>query len=311
MSISIEDLEAFIKLYETGNMHKTARELGLTQPAISYKIKNLEDFFHKNIIIRKSNKNIFFSDFANELYVEVSSFLKRFYQLREYNEFDLKKSTIKISSGEIAGIYFLPTLIKSFGDKYKEINVDVEITSSGKAIEALLSDESDLAFISSKDFPELKKYEQSLRIIEIAPIEIVIIFPKGHNAAKNNFLTLKDLAQNKFPFLARYESSAIQREFLRMVKEEGLSLKDFNIVQRFENSASILSAVTEGLGISIISKLQAQKFIDAGLIDYVPLKTNIKTSLILIDRWNGRSATINSFVDFTKYYVRTFSKEVL
>ncbi len=310
MPVSFNDLEAFIKLYETGNMHKTARELGLTQPTISYRIKNLEEFFGKKIIIRKSNKNIFFSDFANALYAEASTLLKKFYQLRKYNEFDLKKGTINISSGEIAGIYFLPTLIKSFNDKYKEIDVNIKITSSSKAIEALLSEEMDIAFISSKDFPELKKSEQSLRIIEMTPIEMVIILPKGHGAAKNKLLTLKDLARNKFPYLSRYSSSAIQMEFLRMIKEEGLRLNDFNIVQRFENSASILSAVTEGLGISITSKLQAQRFIDAGFIDYVPLRTNVKTSLFLVDRWNGRSETINAFVNFAEYYIYAFSKKI-
>lgn len=309
MSVSIKDLEAFVKLYESGNMRETATELGLTQPTISYRIKELEDFFEKEIVVRKSNRNIFFSDFANALYLEATRILRRLYELKAFNEFDLKKSTIEISSGEIAGIYFLPTMVKSFQDKSPEILVNVKITSSQKAIEILLNEEADIAFVSSRDLPELKKSESGFKIIDLIPIELVVVAPKGHPIVEKKSVSLKDIVENDYSYLSRSESSGIQIEFLNLIKEEGLRLHDFNIVQTFENSASVLNAVAEGLGLSVVSKLQAQRLINAGLIDFAELNAPIETKLYIVDRWNGRSDLINKFVRFTEYYVHSLPKK--
>ena len=80
---------------------------------------------------------------------------------------------------------------------------------------------------------------------------------------------------------------------------------DLNVVWRFDNSSSVINAVTEGLGLSIVSRIQASKYVQGGLIKFIPIDTKVESYLNLLDVWKGSNQIVNAFISFIEYYVAT------
>lgn len=89
------------------------------------------------------------------------------------------------------------------------------------------------------------------------------------------------------PYLARGDNSGGFREVLKVLAEKGLDERDLNIIWRLENSCSVINAVSEGLGVSVISWTQSSKYVKAGLVGFVPFDTETVSYLKLIDHWRA------------------------
>ena len=104
--------------------------------------------------------------------------------------------------------------------------------------------------------------------------------------------------------MARVPTSGIQAEIDRVLSDSGIRNEELNIVYRFQNSSSVISAVAEGLGISICSDIQARKYIDAGIIGYAPLLSHLKSYIYMIDVHNGGSTEVNRFSSYLRAYAK-------
>jgi len=298
-------METFINLYRTKNLTETAQLLGITQPTVSYRIKELEEYFGQNLIITQNSRRVEFTKFAETIYPEILWIIDRLEYLVNLNNTTDYKNNIVISTGEIAGIYFLPTLTKNYRDKYPEVNVVININSSYNVIKSLREGRADIGFIASREFPELKELETSIKIEKLIPIDLVLITPKGHILGQREQITPEEIVMSKEKYISRSNTSAIQYEFNKILKNAGLSPNELNIIHNFENSSSVIASVIEGLGVSVVSWFQAYKFVKAGLIDYSNITTEVKSYLYCLDRWYGRYSSINRFIEATKLYLQT------
>ncbi len=301
--MNLDYLEVFLDLSKSGNMHKTAINLGLTEATVSYRLKQLEDMLGKELFSRDARK-LEITQFGKEFYtdaIQVVSIMSRY--SKRHAESHVPK-TIKVSSGEIAAIYLLPGLIKSFRDKNMDISVDMEIGSSHETIQKLVDAKSDVGFAVSLDFPEFHSVISKMGITELTDIELIFIAPVGCEFLNRKILRPKDLTE--MPYISRYSSSGVQAQIEKILRRAGMSENDLKIVFRLENSSSVINAVSEGLGVSIVAMVQAEKQIKNGYIGWLPIETDVKTNLSLVDRWNGTNETVSKFVSFVKFYMGNY-----
>jgi DNA-binding transcriptional LysR family regulator len=310
MSASVKTLETFIELYKTKNLRVTAKKMGITQPTVTYRIQELESYLGQKLIITQNSRQMSFTSYAESIYPELSHIVDELHYIKRTGETKPFKNDIKIVAGEIAGLYFLPSVVKNFKDKYKFINVNLEINSSLNVIRSIKTGNADIGFVASKQFPEFKEIKDYIKIERLIPVELIVITPKDHPFAKKGSVTPLEIVESNENYISRSETSGIQYEFKRILKEDKIKFGDLNIVQKFENSSSVISAVTEGLGISIVSWYQAYKFVNAGLIDYAKLTTNVKSYLYGLDRWNEKFVSINNFMNMTKLYLASLSRSM-
>ncbi len=138
-------------------------------------------------------------------------------------------------------------------------------------------------------------------VTQLTDIELIFIAPTGCKFLERKVLKPKDLVV--MPYISRYGNSGVQAQIEKILQNAGMSESDLNIVFRLENSSSVINAVSEGLGVSIVAMVQAEKHIKNGSIGWLPIDTDVKTSLYLVDRWNGTNETVNRFVSFVKFYM--------
>lgn len=298
--MNLDFLRVFVDLAKSGNMRKTAKSLGITEATVSYRLKQLEDTVGHNLFSRDSKK-LEITQFGKEFFpdaLQIVSILDRYSQ---EHTLSIGPNLIKVFSGEIAAIYLLPGLIKSFRDKNSDISVGLEIGSSLEVIKKLVDAKTDVGFTVAIDFPEFKSIIKKMSVIDIAQIELIFIAPRNSKFLDRKLISPKELIG--MPYISRYGSSGIQSQVEKILANAGISENDLNVVLRLENSSSVINAVSEGLGVSIVAMLQAEKHVKNGSIGWLPLNTDVKSSIYMVDRWNGTNNAVNRFISFVKFYM--------
>ncbi|MHB8358500.1 MAG: LysR substrate-binding domain-containing protein [Thermoplasmataceae archaeon] len=298
--MNLDYLKVFVDLAKSGNMRRTASNLGITEATVSYRLRQLEDILGNELFSRVSKK-LEITQFGKEFYpdaLQVVSIMGRYPRNQDISS---TPKTMKVSSGEIAAIHLLPGLIKSFRDKNTDISVDMEIGSSYEIIQKLVDAKTDVGFTVSLDFPEFHSVISRMGVTQLTDIELIFIAPVGCKFLERKILKPKDLAE--MPYISRYGNSGVQSQIEKILRRAGISEDDLNIVFRLENSSSVINAVSEGLGVSIVAIAQAEKHIKNGSIGWLPIDTDVKSSLYLVDRWNGTNETVKRFVSFVKFYM--------
>ena len=100
--------------------------------------------------------------------------------------------------------------------------------------------------------------------------QLVLIVPCNHELAKPKSVKLTEIV--KYPFINREETSGTRKEIERLLENNKISLAQLKIALELGSTESVITAVSEGRGISIISSIAAKKAQAAGLVKIVRLK---------------------------------------
>ena len=299
--MNIEAIETFCVLYETGNFTRTSEILHISEASVSYRIREIEKYLDAELIIRNRDKSISFSETGKRFYEEAKGIVESLEKFRSKDPVKPLKGKIKASSGEIAGIYFLASAVKDFNDKHPLVNIRLDFCSALETLNRLQNRETDIGFTSSLNFSAFSKYLSTVKITKLFPITMGIIARTGDPILKKDEVDLKEIVGR--PYVARSDTSAIQAETYKILEKSDISKNDLNIIYTFLNSSSVISAVAEGLGISICSDIQAHKYVESGLIGFVPIRTSVKTYIHMIDRHNGNNQLVNLFASYLQKYL--------
>lgn len=301
MALDIEQLRTFCDLYLTKNFTRTAENLGITESTVSYRIKELEKFFEKKLFHRRSDKSVDVTEFGDTFFPEAQEILSIISRHKGGVKEGELSGTIRISTGEIGGVYVLPSVVRAFEQKFTSIKVKIEINNSLETLQKLSESECDIGITASIDFQP--NPVRNLDAVKLLNVTYGVVVPLGHPILKKKKVSVRDLTG--MSYLSRSENSGGYREILKMLAEKGMGEEDLNIVWRFENSSSVINAVSEGLGIAIVSRIQASRYVQAGIVGFVPLDTGVESHILLLDHWRGTNTVVNAFVNFIKYYVET------
>lgn len=302
MSLNIDQLRTFCDLYVSRSFTQTARNLNIRESTVSYRIREMEEFFEKKLFHRRGDKTVDCTEFGELFYPQAKQILSMIDSHLENKEGVPSSGVIRVVAGEIGGVHLLPQFIKAFEHKFDGLKVQVDIKNSYEAIKQLAESECDVGLTASIDFPGA--YNRTVGdITELIKIEYGVVVPPGHYLLDHEKVRPRELLG--IPYVSRGHSSGSHRNVLKILQESGIKEEDLNVVWKFENSSSVIHAVSEGLGVSIVSKVQASKYVQAGLIGYRPLETKVLSYIYLIDHWKGRNTMVNTFKDYLKYFVET------
>lgn len=136
--MNTKHLSLFVQVINTGNITQVAKDLHVSQPAISMQIKRLEQEIGVPLFTT-IGRNIALTD-AGRIFLEYAeSILSLEGQIkREMEEFRLgNRGRIVIAASPVTEAYFLPKKLLTFTDAYPDIQVDIE-TRTDEEIERLV-----------------------------------------------------------------------------------------------------------------------------------------------------------------------------
>ena len=133
-----EDWQVLQALYLHQNMTQAAQILFISQPALSKRLRNIEEEFQCTIAIR-TNRGIHLTpqgEYLGTQAVKYASFQEEIYQ--HINQMNLaQKSSITVSAPSSFSRFLMPRLLKNFHELYPQFSVKLLVKTSSQIPELL------------------------------------------------------------------------------------------------------------------------------------------------------------------------------
>lgn len=285
--MNLIQLEAFIRVADSGSFSQAARELFLTQPTVSSHISGLEKELNARLFTR-TTKRVSLTDQGRLLYRYAYKMLeleKKIFQ--EFSAEEEESTNLTIAVSTIPSQYILPQVLPGFSGKYPQIQFSVLENDSEGVVKRVLGDEAEIGITGTK----LPAYPCQYQVL--CRDRLVIITPdteKFRNMQQNGF-SLEELLRE--PMIMREEGSGTRKEAESYLVSQGIPLSEIRVIATISNQETIKQSVRNGLGISIISSWAAGEDVREGRILEFSPREDMYRELYLVRR-RGRNLPRNA-----------------
>ena len=254
-------LRAFTVLARTGSFTRTAHELHLTQSAISYAMKALEEEIGCRLLDRVG-KSVVLTQAGEQLLARAEKILDEMTAARlELSHLGKwGSSRLRIGASTTACQYVLPAVLREFKESFPRCAISIEPGDTPEAIASLRAHRIDLAVNLEP------RREDQLEFRPLFTDELLFALSPIHPWAKAGRIPRDDIARQHYILYGKtsYTFQMIE-EYFREEKIVLHSLLDLG------NMEAIKELVKLGLGISILAPWTAKKEIEAGSLVTLPL----------------------------------------
>jgi DNA-binding transcriptional LysR family regulator len=285
-------LKLFYTVAQLKSFTKAAQVLNLTQPAVTFQIKNLEDEFKTRLFDRDANK-ITLTYTGKILLNHAKNILLEYEKAKEeIAKISGKLSgNIRIGIASVLGQYFLPKLIGYFKQKYRDVEIVMLVGNSGKLIQDLRQYTVDLIIVSEP---------VSVQHFVVRPFvedELVVIVNPQHKWAKRGAIELKDLLKENI--IIREDGSGTREVFKNFLSSKNISFKSLKAIMTMGGSEALKSAVESGIGYGIVSNMAIRSEIESGLLKPIKIRGEIlkRSFLVVYSKKQYNKHLISSFLD--------------
>lgn len=272
------DLLIFKQVAELQSVSKAAEKLGYVQSNISGRIKSLEEelgvklFSRSNRGVTLTDKGIILLEYANQI-VFLMNEAKSTVNPHKWRE------TLTIGAPQSISAVKIPELFSLFLKRNEHVDIKVRTTDKQKLQEMLVYGEIDGLFVhgpyDETSFESVFSYDQKITLIK--PKQWELETPYKQTLIVNSY------------------SSCSYRNYLLRYSEE----HHFNnpSIMELDSLESILQAVQNGLGISVLPDDIIHRRPDLGTIEYQELPDRIQINFIVKER-KQHTRILRDFVRF-------------
>jgi predicted ATPase/DNA-binding transcriptional LysR family regulator len=244
-------LRAFAAIARCGSVSAAAKELYVSQPAVSKHLASLEAETGRSLVTRGREGAALtpagqvLADFV----LRAEALLANAGRALEAGA-DAETGTLSIAASGIPGTYLLPDLLMTFRESYPAVELDFDVTTSGGALELVRAHQVELGVVGGLTPPPELESEP------LVEDEIVLIGPPSLGGRR---LRPKEL--EGFTWLFREEGSATRAAVETARWEMGLHSVRMLELQSWE---AVKLGVARGAGIAAISRLALDLELEAG-----------------------------------------------
>ncbi len=257
--MTLRELELFYYLADNPHISKLAKNINISQSAISLAIKSLEKKLTEPLFDRIGKKLIL--NERGRLFKEKT--YKHYLALKDTEELFTKNKLsgiLKITSSKTIGDFIMPQIIFDFLSTYSDVEIKKDITNSSTIVKRILNGEIDMGFIESS--------YNSLDIVkERIGKDRLIIVSGDKNLSKDSFY-IDQLFSKKW--LLREEGSGTREIFLEKLGEHAKGIDTYMEFSEFEEIKGLLEKNREA--ITCISQFSVKKELQRGELFEVKLK---------------------------------------
>lgn len=275
-------LRAFAVLARTGSFTQTARELYLSQSAISHAMKALErevgcrllDKMGKKAVPTQAGEQLL--ERASRILAEMSEARAELGRLGKWGQ-----SRLRLGASTTACQHVLPGVLREFKESFPNCAISIEPGDTPEMIEALRAHKIDLAVNLEP------KRGEPLDFRPLFTDEMQFIVSPQHPWAQARRVARAEIAKQNYIVYKRksYTSAMIEEYFLE---------DDIVLFSQFDmgNMEAIKELVKLGIGISILAPWTARKELKAGTLVALPLGKRKLRRRWGVLHWQGRRMSL-------------------
>ena len=287
-------LQVFYTVAKQLSFTKAAELLYMTQPAVTFQVKQLEEHFNTRLFERSHSKIALTP--AGEVALE---YAEKILNLTNEMETRLGELTGQVSGTLMVGAsttiaeYMLPRLLGDFKAQYPHVHARLTVANS-ETIESKVADHTlDVGLI------EAPSHHPQLTPQVCGEDELVAICSPSNEMASYPSVTPAQLAE--MPYVSREDGSGTREVVDDYFRENGIQPDDLHIAMELGSREAIKGAVEAGLGIAILSRATIAKELKLGDLVAVPLEPRLHRPLSMVyAKEKFRSRLLQTFLDFVK-----------
>ena len=255
VAVDLMQLEMFVATVEEGSVHKAARRVYRTQPAVSIALRKLEQQVGAALFDRSNRTGYLLTDTGEILF----GYARRLLNLRDeallaiQDLHNIQSGRLRIGANESASLHLLPGLVRDFRDKYPKIKIEIIRQVSKSLLRELRDKNLDFAVFSF--LPEGDDIEGT----PIATDELVLVVSPRHRLAGAKTVHIRELGEERF--IAHNVRSVSREKVIDAFRRHDTPL---NITIEIATIEAIKKFVARDLGISFVPLMCIREELAAG-----------------------------------------------
>lgn len=245
-------LQVFYTVAKLLSFTKAAETLHMTQPAVTFQVRQLEEHFNTRLFDRTHNR-VTLTEAGRKSYEYAEDIFELYAEM---------ENSIKELTGDVTGVltlgasttiaeYMLPSLLSGFTKQYPDIHLRLKVSNTEGIVSMVENSMIDLGIVEG---PVTNKN----LLVEICRNDhLVLIVPTDHELVGRASISMEDLLP--YPFICREEGSGTREVIMEYVNEMGLDKNNLNLSLELGSPESIKGAVEAGMGVSIVSNVTIEK----------------------------------------------------
>lgn len=257
--MTLRHMRIFQKIYETQSVTRAAEALHMTQPAVTRALQELEKYYGLRLFERL-NRRLTVTEAGRRMYDYALHLTETFDTMEKSLRDWERQGVLRVGASVSLGCSLLPQLARTFQEEHPGVEVRVRIANGELLRRDLLENRLDLALLEGEE------NGADLMLTPFAAGEMALIVPPGHPLARAGGATLAQAAV--YPLLLRETGSATRRFLDQLLMSRGLAVQP---VWESASTQALLSAVREGLGITLVPWALARQTVLRGEAERCPV----------------------------------------
>lgn len=297
-------LQVFHTVAKVMSFTKAAETLHMTQPAVTFQVKQLEDFFNTRLFDRTHNK-ITLTDAGKVVY----DYSDQILELYEKMNSDVREMTGEVTGTLVIGAsttiaeYMLPSLLGAFKKQYDDVNIRLQVGNTDAIVSMVENNMIDLGLV------EAPVHNKNLEVDVCRIDEMQLICPKTHPLAKRDKVTVEEF--RKYGYITREEGSGSRTVIDTYIREQGLTYSDLKVVMELGSPEAVKMAVESDVGIAIVSRSTLAKELKLDTLVAIPLDPPILRPFSHVrQKHKFRHRAVGELLEFAVGYCRDRAVEL-
>ena len=289
-------LQVFYTVAHLLSFTKAAETLHMTQPAVTFQVRQLESHFNTRLFDRTHNKVT-----LTEAGRKTFGYAERIFEL--YAELE---NAIHQITGEVSGTltigasttiaeYMLPSLLGEFKVMHPQTRLRLKVSNTEGIVSMVENNMIDLGVV------EAPVSNKNLVVMGCRPDQLVVIVSPDHKLAGKKKVTMAEVCDQ--PFIAREEGSGTREVVMDYMKKMGLDSSNLNVNIELGSSEAIKGAVEAGMGISILSRATIDKELALGSLTFIELDPPLERTFSFVhQRQKFQMRVMEELLSFAQNY---------
>lgn len=287
-------LQVFYTVAKQLSFTKAADILYMTQPAVTFQVKQLEEHFNTRLFERSHGKISLTP--AGSL---VQGYAERILDLTGEMDARVGELTGQVTGPLLIGAsttiaeYLLPRILGEFKERFPQVQAQLTVANS-ETVAAKVADHSlDVGLI------EAPSHNPILTTLACCDDELVMICAPNHALATRASVSAREIADQ--PYVSREHGSGTREVVDDFFKDNGVNPDDLHIEMELGSREAIKGAVEADLGVAIMSASTVTKELQLSTLVAVPLNPRLTRELSMVYAPEKfRSKLLDAFINFVE-----------
>ncbi|MHB8915781.1 MAG: LysR family transcriptional regulator [Thiobacillus sp.] len=285
-------LQVFYTVAKQLSFTKAADILYMTQPAVTFQVKQLEEHFNTRLFER-SHGRISLTPIGELVmgYAERILALSGEMEARVGEQTGQVTGPLMIGASSTIAEYQLPRILGQFKDRFPQVQARLTVANS-ETVAAKVADHSlDVGLI------EAPSHNPNLTTLACCEDELVMICPPDHPLARKTNVNAREMADQ--PYVSREHGSGTREAIDGFFRDNGVNPDDLAVEMELGSREAIKGAVEAGMGIAIMSASTVMKELQLGTLVAIPLNPPLTRQLSMVYAPEKfRSKLLDAFINF-------------